>query len=137
MATPFGCITMKTNDLLRVNAEDSAILGLIEVLTLTSKNGKTFNIWRSNGLSGYTRLSAGIYASLGAIISIEQRPRERWYTRDDGSIISCDCILWSAGVAEPTEGSVIARVKELNNSAAAKLQADSTTVELPMELPED
>ena len=122
---------MKTNDLLRVNAADAAVLGLIEVLTLTSKNGKTFNIWRSNGLSGYTRLSVGVYNSLQAVISVEQRPRERWFTREDGTVISCDCILWGASPAEAVEGSILTRVKELNNSAAAKLQADSTTVELP------
>lgn len=131
MATPLGCITMKTNDLLKVNAADAAVLGLIEVITLVSKGGKTFNIWKSTGLSGYTRLLPGIYASLGATISIEQRPRERWYTRDNGTVISCDCVLWSATPAEAVDGSVIARVKELNNSAAAKLQADSTVVELP------
>ena len=133
MATPLGCITMESNNFLRVNAADAAVLGLIEVLTLTSKNGKTFNIWRSNGLSGYTRLAAGVYNSLQAVISVEQRPRERWYTRDNGTVISCDCVLWSATPAEATEGSVLSRVEELNNSAAAKLQADSTTVELPTE----
>ena len=131
MATPFGCITMKTNDLLRVNAEDSAILGLIEVITLVSKGGKQFNIWRANGLSGFTKVAAGIYNSLGAAISVVQRPQSKWFTRGDGTVISCDCILWAASPAEATEGSVLSRVKELNNSAAAKLQADSTTVELP------
>ena len=131
MATPLGCITMKTNDLLRVNAEDSAILGLIEVITLTSKNGKTFNIWRANGLSGFTKCSCGIYASLGATISIVQRPRERWYTRDDGTVISCDCVLWAASPAEAAEGSVLDTVAAYNKEAQAKLQADSTTVELP------
>ena len=131
MATPLGCITMKTNDLLRVNAEDSAILGLIEVITLVSSKGKPFNIWRANGLSGYTKLSAGIYNSLGAAISVEQRFRERWYTRDDGTVISCDCILWSATPAEAVEGSILTRVEELNKAAQTALQADSTTVELP------
>ena len=131
MATPLGCITMKTNDLLRVNAADAAILGLIEVITLTSKNGKTFNIWRSNVLSGFTKINPGIYASLGATISIVQRPKERWYTRDNGTVISCDCVLWSATPAEATEGSVISRVEELNKAAQTALQADSTTVELP------
>ena len=131
MATPLGCIAMKTNDLLRVNAEDSAILGLIEVITLTSKNGKTFNIWRSNGLSGFTKIAAGIYASLGATISIVQRPRERWFTRGDGTVISCDCILWSATPAEAVEGSILTRVKKLNKAAQTALQADSTVVELP------
>ena len=124
---------MKTNDLLRVNAADAAVLGLIEVITLVSKGGKPFNIWRANGLSGYTRLSAGVYNSLQAVISVEQRPQSKWYTRDDGTVISCDCVLWAASPAEATEGSVISRVEELNNSAAAKLQADSTTVELPTE----
>ena len=133
MATPFGCITMKTNDLLRVNAEDSAILGLIEVITLVSKGGKHFNIWRANGLSGFTKVDAGIYASLGAIVSIEQRPRERWFTRDDGSVISCDCILWAASPAEAVDGSVLSRMKELNSAAQAALQASSTVVELPTE----
>ena len=131
MATPFGCITMESNNFLRVNAADAAVLGLIEVLTLTSKNGKTFNIWRSNGLSGYTRLSVGVYNSLQAVISVEQRPQSKWFTRGDGTVISCDCILWAASPAEAVEGSILTRVKELNNSAAAKLQADSTTVELP------
>ena len=133
MATPFGCITMESNNFLRVNAADAAVLGLIEVLTLTSKNGKTFNIWRANGLSGYTRLSAGVYNSLQAVISVEQRPRERWFTREDGTVISCDCVLWAASPAKATEGSVISRVEELNSAAQAKLQADSTTVELPTE----
>ena len=133
MATPLGCITMKTNDLLRVNAKDSAILGLIEVITLVSKGGKQFNIWRANGLSGFTKVAVGIYASLGATISIEQRPRERWFTRDDGTVISCDCILWAASPAEAVEGSVLSRVRKLNKEAQAKLQADSTTVELPTE----
>ena len=131
MATPFGCITVESNNLLKVNAADAAVLGLLEVITLVSKGGKPFNIWRANGLSGYTRLSAGIYASLGATISVEQRPRERWYTRDNGTVISCDCILWAASPAKATKGSVIARVEELNSAAQAELQADSTTVELP------
>ena len=131
MATPFGCVTMKTNDLLRVNAEDSAILGLIEVITLVSSKGRAFNIWRANGLSGYTKLSAGVYNSLGAAISVAQRPQSKWFTRNDGTVISCDCVLWAASPAEATEGSVIARMTELNNAAQAKLQADSTTVELP------
>ena len=131
MATPFGCITMESNNFLRVNAADAAVLGLIEVLTITSKNGKTFNIWRANGLSGYTRLSAGVYNSLQAVISVEQRPRERWFTREDGTVISCDCVLWAASPAEAVEGSILTRVKELNNSAAAKLQEESTVVELP------
>ena len=133
MATPFGCITMESNNFLRVNAADAAVLGLIEVLTITSKNGKTFNIWRANGLSGYTRLSAGVYNSLQAVISVEQRPRERWFTREDGTVISCDCVLWAASPAEAVEGSILTRVKELNNSAAAKLQEESTVVELPTE----
>ena len=131
MATPFGCITMKTNDLLRVNAEDSAILGLIEVITLVSSKGRAFNIWRANGLSGFTKVAAGIYNSLGAAISVEQRPQSKWFTRNDGTVISCDCILWSATPAEATEGSVISRVEELNSAAQAKLQEESTTVELP------
>ena len=131
MATPLGCIAMKTNDLLRVNAEDSAILGLIEVITLVSKGDKPFNIWRANGLSGSTKVAAGIYASLGAIVSIEQRPRERWFTRDDGTVISCDCILWAASPAEAVDGSVLDTVASYNKEAQAKLQADSTTVELP------
>ena len=131
MATPFGCITMESNNFLRVNAADAAILGLLEVITLTSKNGKTFNIWRANGLSGFTKLSAGIYNSLEAAISVEQRPQSKWFTRGDGTVISCDCILWSATPAEATEGSVISRVEELNKAAQAKLQADPTTVELP------
>ena len=131
MATPLGCIAMKTNDLLRDNAEDSAILGLIEVITLSSNKGKLFNIWRANGLSGFTKVAAGIYNSLGATISVEQRPQSKWFTRDDGTVISCDCILWSATPAEATEGSVISRVEELNKAAQAALQADSTTVELP------
>ena len=131
MATPLGCITMKTNDLLKVNAEDSAVLGLIEIITLVNSKGMPFNIWRANGLSGYTKVAAGIYASLGATISVEQRPQSKWFTRNDGTVISCDCILWSATPAEATEGSVISRVEELNSAAQAKLQADSTTVELP------
>ena len=131
MATPLGCITMKTNDLLKVNAEDSAILGLIEVLTLVNSKGKSFNIWRANGLSGYTKVAAGIYSSLGATISVEQRPQSKWFTRDDGTVISCDCILWSATPAEATEGSIISRVEELNSAAQAKLQEESITVELP------
>ena len=130
MATPFGCITMESNNFLRVNAEDSAILGLLEVITLVGPKGP-FNIWRANGLSGYTRLSADVYNSLGATISVEQRPRERWYIRDNGTVISCDCVLWSATPAKATKGSVIARVEELNSAAQAELQADSTTVELP------
>ena len=132
MATPFGCITMESNNFLRVNAADAAILGLIEVITLVGPKGP-FNIWRANGISGYTRLSAGVYNSLQAVISVEQRPQSKWYTRDDGSVISCDCVLWAASPAEAVDGSVISRVEELNNSAAAKLQADSTTVELPTE----
>ena len=130
MATPLGCITMKTNDLLRVNAADAAILGLIEVITLTSKKGKTFNVWRSNGLSGFTKVAVGIYSSLGATISVEQRPQSKWFTRDDGTVISCDCILWAASPAEAVEGSILTRVEELNKEAQ-ELQADSTTVELP------
>ena len=130
MATPLGCITMKTNDLLRINAEDSAILGLIEVITLSSK-GKTFNIWRANGLSGFTNVAAGIYSSLGATISVEQRPQSKWFTRGDGTVISCDCILWSASPAEAVNGSVLDTVAAYNKEAQAKLQADSTTVELP------
>ena len=133
MATPFGCITMESNNFLRVNAADAAILGLIEVLTLTSKNGKTFNIWRANGLSGYTRLSAGVYNSLQAVISVEQRPQDRWFTRDNGTVISCDCVLWAASPAEAVEGSILTRVEELNKAAQTALQADSTTVELPTE----
>ena len=131
MATPLGCITMKTNDLLKVNAEDSAILGLIEVITLVSSKGKPFNIFRANGLSGYTKVAAGIYASLGATISIEQRPRERWFVRGDGTVISCDCVLWSASPAEAVNGSILDIVASYNKEAQAKLQADSTTVELP------
>ena len=133
MATPFGCITMESNNFLRVNAADAAILGLIEVITLVSKSGKHFNIWRANGLSGYTRVSAGVYNSLGAVISVKQRPRESWFTRDDGTVISCDCILWEASSADAAYGSVISRVKELNSAAQLELQADSTTVELPTE----
>ena len=131
MATPLGCITMKTNDLLRVNAEDSAILGLIEVITLVSSKGNPFNIWRANGLSGFTKVSPGIYASLGATISIEQRPKDKWFTRDDGTVISCDCVLWSASPAEAVDGSVLDTIAAYNKEAQAKLQADSTTVELP------
>ena len=122
---------MKTNDLLKVTAEDSAILGLIEVITLVSSKGKRFNIWKANGLSGFTKVDAGIYASLGAVISVEQRPQEKWFTRNDGTVISCDCILWSATPAKATEGSVISRVEELNKVAQAKLQEESITVELP------
>ena len=133
MATPFGCITMKTNDLLRVNAADAAVLGLIEVITLVSAKGKSFNIWKSNGLSGFTKLSVGVYNSLGATMSVVQRPQNKWYIRPDGTVISCDLVLWAASPAEAVEGSVLSRVRELNNSAAAKLQADSTTVELPTE----
>ena len=132
MATPLGCITMESNNFLRVNAADAAILGLIEVITL-SKNDKTFNIWKATGLSGFTRLPTGIYNSLGAIVSINQRPKDRWFTRGDGTVISCDCVLWSATPAEATEGSIIARVEELNSAAQAKLQEESTTVELPTE----
>ena len=131
MATPFGCITMESNNFLRVNAADAAVLGLIEVLTLTSKNGKTFNIWRSNGLSGYTRLSVGVYNSLQAVISVEQRPQSKWFTRGDGTVISCDCILWAASPAEAVDGSVLDTVAAYNKEAQAKLQASSTTVELP------
>ena len=131
MATPLGCITMKTNDLLRVNAEDSAILGLIEVITLVSSKGKPFNIWRANGLSGFTKVAAGIYSSLGATISVEQRPQSKWFTRGDGTVISCDCILWSASPAEAVDGSVLDTIAAYNKEAQAKLQADSTTVELP------
>ena len=131
MATPLGCITMESNNFLRVNAADAAILGLIKVITLTSKGGKPFNIWRANGLSGYTKVAAGIYASLGAAISVEQRPKDRWFTRDNGTVISCDCVLWSATPAEATEGSIISRVEELNSAAQAKLQEESITVELP------
>ena len=131
MATPLGCIAMKTNDLLRISAEDSAILGLIEVITLVSKGGKHFNIWRANGLSGFTTITVGIYSSLGATISVEQRPQSKWFTRGDGTVISCDCILWSATPAEAVEGSILTRVEELNKAAQAALQADSTTVELP------
>ena len=133
MATPLGCITMESNNFLRVNAADAAVLGLIEVITLVSAKGKSFNIWKSNGLSGFTKLSVGVYNSFQAVVSVEQRPQSKWFTRPDGTVISCDCVLWSAGVAEATEGSVLSRVRELNNSAAAKLQADSTTVELPTE----
>ena len=131
MATPFGCITMESNNFLRVNAADAAILGLLEVITLVNSKGKPFNIWRANGLSGFTKLSAGIYNSLGAAISVEQRPQSKWFTRGDGTVISCDLVLWAASPAKAVEGSVLSRVRELNNSAAAKLQADSTTVELP------
>ena len=131
MATPLGCITMKTNDLLKVNAEDSAILGLIEVITLVNSKGKPFNIFRANGLSGFTKVNAGIYASLGAVISIERRPKDRWYTRNDGTVISCDCILWEASPAEATEGSVLDTIAAYNKEAQAQMQADSTTVELP------
>ena len=133
MATPFGCITMESNNFLRVNAADAAVLGLIEVITLVSKGGKQFNIWKSNGLSGFTRLSTGVYNSLGAAISVEQRPQSKWFTRGDGTVISCDCVLWSATPAEATEGSVISRVRELNSAAQAKLQEESITVELPTE----
>ena len=130
MATPLGCIAMKTNDLLRVNAADAAVLGLIEVITLVSSKGKPFNIWRANGLSGFTKVAVGIYSSLGATISVEQRPQSKWFTRDDGTVISCDCILWAASPAEAVEGSILTRVEELNKEAQ-ELQADSTTVELP------
>ena len=130
MATPLGCITM-TNDLLRINAADAAILGLLEVITLVSKGGKPFNIWRANGLSGYTRVSAGVYNSLGAVISVEQRPQSKWFVRNDGTVISCDCILWAASPAEAVEGSILTRVEELNSAAHAKLQEESITVELP------
>ena len=133
MATPLGCITMKTNDLLRVNAEDSAILGLIEVITLVSSKGKPFNVWRANGLSGFTKVAAGIYDSLGAAISIEQRPKDRWFVRGDGTVISCDCVLWSATPAEATEGSVLDTIAAYNKEAQAKLQEESITVELPTE----
>ena len=131
MATPLGCITMESNNFLRVNAADAVILGLIEVITLTSKNDKTFNIWKATGLSGFTRLPTGIYASLGAAISIEKRPKDRWFVRGDGTVISCDCILWAASPAKATEGSVLDTVAAYNKEAQAKLQADSTTVELP------
>ena len=131
MATPLGCITMKTNDLLKVNAEDSAILGLIEVITLVSSKGKPFNIWRANGLSGYTKVAAGIYSSLGATISVEQRPQSKWFTRNDGTVISCDCILWSATPAEAVDGSVLDTIAAYNSLAQAELQANSTIVELP------
>ena len=131
MATPLGCITMESNNFLRVNAADAAILGLIEVITLVSKGGKPFNIWRANGLSGYTRLSAGVYNSFQAVISVEQRPQSKWFTRDDGTVISCDCVLWAASPAEAVEGSILTRVEELNKAAQTALQADSTTVELP------
>ena len=131
MATPFGCITMESNNFLRVNAADAAVLGLIEVITLVSKGGKSFNVWKSTGLSGFTRLSTGIYNSLGAVISVEQRPQSKWFTRDDGTVISCDLVLWAASPAKAVEGSVLSRVRELNSAAQAKLQADSTTVELP------
>ena len=130
MATPFGCITMESNNLLKVNAADAAVLGLLEVITLVGPKGP-FNIWRANGLSGYTRLSAGVYNSLGATISVEQRPRERWFTRDNGTVISCDCVLWSATPAEATEGSVLDTVAAYNKEAQAKLQEESITVELP------
>ena len=122
---------MESNNFLRVNAADAAILGLLEVITLVNSKGKPFNIWRANGLSGFTKLSAGIYNSLGAAISVEQRPQSKWFTRGDGTVISCDCVLWSATPAEATEGSVISRVEELNSAAQAKLQEESITVELP------
>src|SRR5574344_521405 len=131
MATPFGCITMESNNFLRVNAADAAILGLLEVITLVSSKGTPFNIWRANGLSGYTRVSAGVYNSLGAVISVEQRPQSKWFTRDDGTVISCDCILWAASPAEAVDGSVLDTIAAYNKEAQAKLQADSTTVELP------
>ena len=131
MATPLGCITMKTNDLLKVNAEDSAILGLIEVITLVSSKGKPFNIWRANGLSGFTKVATGIYSSLGATISVEQRPQSKWFTRNDGTVISCDCILWSATPAEAVDGSVLDTIAAYNSLAQAELQANSTIVELP------
>src|SRR5574344_645900 len=130
MATPCGCITMERNNVLRVNSADAALLGLFEVITLVISKGPPFNIWRANGLSGYTRVSAGVYNSLGAVISVEQRPQSKWFTRGDGTVISCDCILWAASPAEATEGSVTSRVEELNSAAQAKLQADSTTVKL-------
>ena len=122
---------MESNNFLRVNAADAAILGLIEVITLTSKNGKTFNIWRANGLSGFTKVAVGIYSSLGATISVEQRPQSKWFTRDDGTVISCDCILWSATPAEAVDGSVLDTIAAYNSLAQAKLQEESTTVELP------
>ena len=131
MATPFGCITMESNNFLRVNAADAAILGLIEVITLVSSKGKPFNIWRANGLSGYTRVSAGVYNSLRAVISVKQRPQSKWFTRDDGTVISCDCILWAASPAKAVDGSVLVTIAAYNKEAQAKLQADSTTVELP------
>lgn len=130
MATPLGCIAMKT-DLLKVSAEDSAVLGLIEVITLVNSKGKPFNIWRANGISGYTKLSAGVYNSLGAVVSVKQRPQNMWFTRDDGTVISCDCILWAASPAEAREGSVLDTIAAYNKEAQAKMQADSTTVELP------
>ena len=131
MATPFGCITMESNNFLRVNAADAAVLGLIEVITLVSKGGKPFNIWRASNISGYTKLSAGVYNSLGAAISVEQRPQSKWFTRNDGTVISCDCILWAASPAEAVDGSVLDTIAAYNKEAQAKLQADSTTVELP------
>ena len=130
MATPLGCITMESNNFLRVNAADAAILGLLEVITLVGPKGP-FNIWRANGLSGYTRLSAGVYNSFQAVISVEQRPQSKWFTRDDGTVISCDCVLWSATPAEAVDGSVLDTIAAYNKEAQAKLQADSTTVELP------
>ena len=133
MATPLGCITMESNNFLRVNAADAATLGLIEVITLVSAKGKSFNIWKSTGLSGFTRLSTGIYNSLGAVISVEPRPQSKWFTRDDGTVISCDLVLWAASPAEAVEGSVLSRVRELNSAAQAALQASSTVVELPTE----
>ena len=76
-------------------------------------------------------MDTGIYDSLGATISINQRPKERWYIRGDDTVISCDCILWAASPAEAVDGSVLDTVAAYNKDAQAKLQADSTVVELP------
>ena len=134
MATPLGCITVESNNFRKVNAADAAVLGLIEVFTLTSKNGKTFNVFKANGLGGFTRVAPGIYASLGAAISIQPRPRDKWFVRDDGSVIACDAVLWAAIPAEAAEeGSVLDAVYSFNKVAQAAVQKEATTVELPTE----
>ena len=133
MATPLGCIAMESNNFRKVNAADAEVLGLIEVYTLTSKKGKTFNVFKANGLGGFTRVAVGIYSSLGAAISIEPRPKDKWFVRDDGSVIACDAVLWAAIPAEAEEGSVLDAVDSFNKVALAALQKEATTVELPTE----
>ena len=131
MATPLGCITMEATSFISVNAADAAILGLIEVITITSKSGKQFNVFKANGLGGFTKLLPGVYNSLEAVVSVVQRPQEKWYTRDNGSVISCDLVLWSATPAEPVKGSILEAVSKINKAAQATLEESSTTVELP------